>query len=70
LVAPFLAQFDRLAVALGVEEELALADQAGPAVDLVQEVIDAEDLLRFVWRLGLLAVAKRRIGDPVLSGIS
>ena len=68
LVASLFAEFDGLSVALGIEEEFALSNQTGIAVNLVQKVIDMQYLFRRIWWSGLLAVTKCRVGYPYFFG--
>ena len=67
-VAPLLDRLQGGAVLLGVEEELALPDQAAVPVQAVQQVEEAHDLLHAVGLAGLLPVAEGGVRDPQLRG--
>ena len=66
LIAALHAAQHRVPVLLGIQEELALADDAVRPAQAVQHVEDVHDLLGRVRLARLLPVAERRIRDPDL----
>ena len=62
------ALLDGLAVLLGVDEELGLADDAVGAAQLRKQLIDVDDLVNGVGLHGLLTVPQGGVGDPDLLG--
>jgi hypothetical protein len=67
-VAEPLTSADRLAIDVGIKEELRLADDAARAAEPVQHLEHRDDLRDGVWRACLLAVAEGRVGDEIVGG--
>ena len=67
-VAQAPAAIERVAVVLGVQEELGLPDDAVRAAEFGQQVVQMDHLLDAVRRAGLLAVAERGVRDDDVAG--